>query len=241
MKKFLWILLLFPLTLFAAGPMTHLYFAEKWAEQNPIASDEALRDFILGNLFPDIRYIANIPREWTHADVYSIDEVGASSTPFEGGMKLHAFVDMVREEFVERTGIYAYVIPYAEGYPATLLKFIEEEILADRFDGRRYSYCLDWIIEDEMRLGLTEDVVDHWHSRLRYCMNARPSWLLWFASGKSHFGLPASVIYNWSYLLPKLAQESVFQRHVEEMLRHVETAIRGDYSIPIFTSLNSLK
>ena len=114
-------------------------------------------------------------------------------------MKLHAFVDIVREEFVESTGIYAYVIPYAQRYPATLLKFIEEEILADRFDERRYSYCLDWIIEEELQFGLTEDVVDYWHSRLRYTMNARPSWLLWFASGKSHFGLPASTMLKLQF------------------------------------------
>ncbi|MCB1075587.1 MAG: hypothetical protein KDK59_08650 [Simkania sp.] len=240
MKKFLWILLL-PFSLFAAGPMTHLYFAEKWAEQNPIATQEALRDFVLGNLFPDIRYVANIPREWTHAEVYSIEEVGASRTPFEGGMKLHAFVDIVRENFVEKTGIYAYVIPYAEGHPATLLKFIEEEILADLFDGRKYSYCLDWIIQEELQFALTEDLVDHWHSRLRYCMNTRPSWLLWFASGQSRFGVPGNVIYNWSYLLPKLAQEPVFRNHVEQMLRHVESAIRGGYGIPVFTNLNGFK
>jgi len=235
MKKFIWLFLFSAFQLFAAGPMTHLYFAEKWVEQYSITDEEAHRDFVVGNLFPDIRYLAHIPREWTHPSVYSADEILMSRTPFEGGIKLHVFVDKVREAFVERTGIYAHILPFAEGHPATLLKFIEEEILAEFFDGRRYSYCLDWILEEELQLGITENVIHEWHTILRHCMHAKPSWLLWFASSKGMFGVSGSTLYNWSYLLPKLAQEPVFRMHVEGLLQHIEGAIRGaSYGISVY-------
>ena len=219
MKKFLWILLL-PFSLFAAGPMTHLYFAEKWAEQNPIATQEALRDFVLGNLFPDIRYVANIPREWTHAEVYSIEEVGASRTPFEGGMKLHAFVDIVREKFVEKTGIYAYVIPYAEGHPATLLKFIEEEIID--YDGRKWRSIFGEVHEEEKAYA-SEELIQKWHTIIWGAIYARPSWPLWGYSWiKSQlFGISNQTLYNWSYLLSEYAKDPEFQGYVDDLLKHI--------------------
>lgn len=208
--------------------MTHLYFAKRWCEIFNVTDLQVKKEFVLGNLFPDIRYIAHIPREWTHEFVYSPEEIHAASSPFEAGMKLHAFVDEVREELVEATGIYAFVLPYAAGHEATLLKFVEEEILAEFFDGRSFSYCLKSILEEELRFGLDINVVQRWHGILGRCMQAKPSWLLWFASQKgSLFGIPASTLNEWSYLLPELAKQPVFRDHVQRLLLHMENQLLG--------------
>lgn len=224
MKKIFYFLILLSCKIFAAGPMTHLYFAERWCEIHGIYDEGVKRDFVLGNLFPDIRYIAHIPREWTHPIVYSADDIHMSVTPFEAGMKLHALVDEVREAIVEESGIYGYVMLYAQGYPATLLKFIEEEVLAEFFDGRGYGDYFDWVIEEELLFGLEQDTVLEWHSLIKSCMRARPSWLLWFASYKDEmFGIPGAVLSDWSYLIPELAQQPIFRNHVERILHEVES------------------
>ena len=62
-------------------------------------------------------------------------------------MKFHAWVDQVREEFVVASGIYKKVIPYAEGREATLLKFIEEEIID--YDGRKWGSLFGDSLEEE--------------------------------------------------------------------------------------------
>ncbi len=51
-------------------------------------------------------------------------------------MKLHVWVDVMRENFIA-SKVYDAVAPHAEQFSATLLKFIEEEILADFYDGRQ--------------------------------------------------------------------------------------------------------
>lgn len=68
--------------------------------------EEGTEAFLVGTLFPDIRYITHFPREKTHFNVNSLKEVGETSSPFDAGMKFHAWVDRVREEFVISSGIY---------------------------------------------------------------------------------------------------------------------------------------
>ena len=44
----------------------------------------------------------------------SLDEVSKSPSVFQSGVKFHSWVDQVREEFVEKLGIYECVILYAK-------------------------------------------------------------------------------------------------------------------------------
>jgi len=128
----------------AAGTMTHLFFGEKYCAYH-IDSNEKTEEFLAGTLYPDIRYVAQFPIEKTHSQVNSLDEVSKSPSVFQSGVKFYSWLDQVREEFVEKSGIYECMILYAKGKEATLLKFIEEEILANQFDGRTWSRSFDHI------------------------------------------------------------------------------------------------
>src|SRR5580700_4486111 len=123
--------------LYSAGPMLHLWVAERFCEMYDITDQDTLRGIIVGTEFPDIRYMTHQPRDLTHPDVSGIKEVCESNTPFEMGMKLHVWLDTVREQFIPQE-IYDAVAPDAEGFSATLLKMIEEEMLADLYDGRKW-------------------------------------------------------------------------------------------------------
>jgi hypothetical protein len=211
----------------AAGPMTHLYFAEYFCRVHGICKEKSVREFMVGTLFPDIRYIAHIPREATHFPLEGLKDVLQEEDLFRAGMKFHAWVDIVREEIVVSSGIYEAVAPHAEGRDATFLKFIEEEILADCYDGRKWSYCFDSPLAEEKLFVGSDEVLAKWHYILQYSMGYRPSWLFWGASWlrPTLMSIPASTIYNWSYALPKLAKEHRFQEHVQKMHEKILEAI----------------
>ena len=140
-------------------------------------------------------------------------------------MKLHAWVDITRENFVTPE-IYEAVSPYAEGFPATLLKFIEEEIMADFYDGRRWAFYLDKVLPEEL-VFINEEVILKWHRIVQWTMILRPSWLLWAQSYRGpSFGVPARTLYNWSCLLPELKKRPIFQNYLQDLLRHLEDELR---------------
>jgi len=217
-----WIFLAFFQMGMAAGPMTHLFLGESYCSFSG-DSEEKTEEFLVGTLFPDIRYIAHFARARTHPVVRDLQEVAQSSSNFYAGIKFHAWVDIIREEFVEKSGIYQAVIPYAKGHEATLLKFIEEEILADFYDGQKWSYLFDQVGESE-RSFATDNQIERWHSMIQYSMAYRPSWLIWGVSyfKSQAFGISDETLYEWSYLLPEFARDPIFQLHVKNLLAYLQ-------------------
>src|ERR1700722_14234289 len=189
----------FTTSLFGAGPTLHLWVAERFCQLHGITDEEVLQKIVVGTELPDIRYITRKAREITHPYILNIDEVCQSKTPFELGMKLHAWLDITRENFIAPQ-VYEAIFPHAEGFSATLLKMIEEEILADHYDGRKWSYYFDHTVSEELDFA-NEDEILRWHTLIQWTMAVRPSWLLWAQSyAGPAFGVPASVLYKWCYL-----------------------------------------
>jgi len=180
---------------------------------------------MIGTEFPDIRYITSLPRELTHPPVADLEEVLASETPFVMGMKLHVWLDELRESLIAPE-VYAAVIPHAEGFAPTLLKFIEDEMLADFYDGRIWSSCFDRILPEELSF-TTEERILKWHNRIQWTLAARPSWLLWAQSYRGPaFGVSANTLYLWSYLLPYFKQQPIFQNHLKTLLAQIVQEMR---------------
>jgi hypothetical protein len=211
--------------LFSAGPMTHLWVAQRYCEMCEISDHGILQGIIIGTEFPDIRYITLESRDLTHPVITDLKEVSQSKTPFEIGVKLHAWLDYVREQFITQE-VYEAVAPYAEGKSATLLKFIEEEILADFYDGRQWSCYFNDILEEELAFA-PQDVIFKWHGMIQWTMSLRPSWLLWGQSYRGPaFGMPTPILYNWCYLLPELKEKPIFKNHLYALLDYIEGELR---------------
>ncbi|QVL58190.1 MAG: hypothetical protein KFB93_03680 [Simkaniaceae bacterium] len=200
--------------------MTHLFLGEEFCKMHRIEDEVNKRDFLVGTLFPDIRYITHFPRERTHFIVKSLKEVEESSSYFAMGMKFHAWVDTVREDFVVASGIYEKVAPYANGRKATLLKFIEEEIID--YDGRKWRVFFGESLDEEKAYA-SEEQIQKWHTIVWGAMQARPSWPLWGLSyvKSQAFGISNETLYQWSYDLPKLGRDPMLQGYVHDLLDHM--------------------
>ena len=217
-------ILLFSLStpLFSAGPTLHLWTAEKYCQIRGITDEETIRQIIIGTEFPDIRYITPISREQTHPIVSDISQI--TGTPFEIGMKIHSWLDTTRENLIQQE-VYDAIAPYAQGHSYTLLKFVEEEILADFYDGTKWLSTFNDILADELPYA-PEATIAKWHDTIQWTLTLRPSWLLWGQSYRGRaFGLSETTLYDWSYLLPKLKHKPLFKTHLQTLLTHIETKL----------------
>ena len=87
-----------------ASEIAHVIYADRFLKKKPIAKDWG--EFMLGNLFPDIRRVSNVTRGQTHNNFESLDLEFEGLTDFEKGWKFHVWCDMRRFEILNQTGYY---------------------------------------------------------------------------------------------------------------------------------------
>jgi hypothetical protein len=143
-KLFLFLLLLFNLvSVDAAAPVTHVLLAEKWIEYKEHYNKKEKRAFILGTLFPDIRYLGVVTRNKTHEFELTISDLEKKQSPFIKGKRLHAWVDETREALVVKWNIYSKLKSIKDQkYKATFLKLLEDEILYTQRDWQNIRHYL---------------------------------------------------------------------------------------------------
>jgi hypothetical protein len=84
------------------GEITHLAFAERYLRQNP---GPDFKEFVLGSVFPDIRYIAKTERDLTHKK-FRPDFKISGLDDFKSGWKLHIYLDDKWNEIVKSSAFY---------------------------------------------------------------------------------------------------------------------------------------
>lgn len=168
------LVLFFLTTLDAAAPITHLYFAEKWLEQHPPLDEEAQKEFIVGTLFPDIRYLGGVSRAETHCKGVTLEEVRSTEDPFLAGLLLHSYLDFIRESIAQKMGAYLAVSHLATGQSATyLLKLLEDAWFYSRTNRSFAFSALDEIYEQECKIdGFVR--VYAWHILLQNYISSSP-------------------------------------------------------------------
>lgn len=228
MKKLILLLFLFIfLRVEAAAPLTHLFFAEVWNNHVEGYEREELSSFILGNLFPDIRYVANISREMTHFENVGPLDVKEHFSPFLKGMILHSVIDEIREKIVVDSRIYEILNEIESPHLTTLLKLVEDEILWDHFDGKRYLPFLKNIIEAEVATGIPCDTIRKWHFFLGYYLGNKPSQMLYSLAlmDRPFLNVPVDVVQRWAFLVPQLAENKVFLEYVETLIASIRNSL----------------
>lgn len=220
--KNLFLFFLFPLGAFAAAPFTHLILAEKFLERSSPINEIQRRDFIVGNLFPDIRHLGEIAREKTHEKGLSLKDIGHSSSYFTAGMRLHAFVDEIRENFAVKYGIYDSLEKWGPKYKASLLKLVEDEILYDLEEPRHFPHFFDEILDEETAWGSSLLCTERWHHFCRNYLNQRPqeSFRLLAKLQLPFFNVPPHIVQLWSEEIPRLANEEIFRNYVYDLIDH---------------------
>jgi hypothetical protein len=155
-----------------ANQITHIVLAEKISDQLFGKFDQ--KDFLIGTVFPDIRYLKVIDRENTHFKDLIWQDLIDESDSFIAGMKYHSLVDEVREKYVLEKGIYD-LIPESR-FITQALKIYEDEILyANVSNWDKVSLYFDSILPEELKLVVDESGIKKWHSIIQEYFKQTPS------------------------------------------------------------------
>lgn len=225
MTRFLLIFLCFTgMPVFAAGPVLHVYTAEKFFEIFPKYTDKEKKRFILGTLFPDIRYISELDRTHTHDEHVTIEEILNTRSPFVAGMKFHAWVDNVRDDYVLADEIYDRLPNQLtiEQKPS-FLKVIEDELLLDQLDTEFCCEILEGVDSEELKQGVSEKEIRLWHAFLVFFFKTSPRTTVTLLSlvdtKRSH---PSRKdIEQWTALINPAIESPVGIDHTRHLIDHI--------------------
>lgn len=212
-------------TVFAAAPVTHAVLAKKWMALDEHYTNAEKGSFILGTLFPDIRYLGVIDRNKTHEKNVTVERLKANQNPFTTGMWLHAFVDVEREKYVVKHHIYEKIaqVP-GQQYKAMFLKLLEDEILFSKEgwqDVRGYLTKLD---PEEQKFEISDKDLERWHQNQNRAFTFPPSAYLQqlVQANKGMANVPKETIEEWSKILPKMAKEKEMQDYVNGLVKEFD-------------------
>jgi hypothetical protein len=218
------------LAAFCAGPITHVYLADKWMKKEGRLDEKQQRSFIVGTLFPDIRYLGVISREKTHEQNVSLEDIQKTASDFLKGKKFHAFVDDIRAALVERWRIDDRFNSVPKEHRETFLKLLEDEILYEKINPAKISTYLDELDPEEKHFGISNADLDHWHQRLQYFFKAPPSIILLKVAKdkKDIFAIPPEIVAIWSRELPSLAKDKAINEYVQNLMDAFDNAFNNN-------------
>jgi hypothetical protein len=154
-----------------AAAITHIVFADKVLKDLPNVSR---KEFFIGTSFPDIRYIRVIEREKTHVPNLSIENIKAESNSFRAGFLLHSLLDKLREEYLDKNGLYE-LIPKT-GLTVQALKLFEDQVLRDKVsDWNTVADSMNDILPEETEFGILGENISKWHNILKDYVMQKPS------------------------------------------------------------------
>ncbi|MCH9630686.1 MAG: hypothetical protein S4CHLAM37_06900 [Chlamydiia bacterium] len=214
----------------SAAPLTHLYIGDLFLKYYNVEDRKA---FLLGNIYPDIRYMSNVSRANTHRTDVSLDEIIKEEDSFKKGCLLHCYVDVLREELVEILHIYDMLEPVDRGYKSQLLKFIEDEYLSSRCQTAEYVQINTAPIKQEYQHNLQLIDLQKWHLFISGYLTIKPSMQMYLLSmiTKEMFGIPSHILYEWSYEIPKLANDPYLEKYTKYMINQIERTFTRRKSI----------
>lgn len=152
-----------------ASAITHVVLAVKVLSLLPPSIDH--KAFIVGTCFPDIRYMAGIPRERTHIRPVSWQRVCSEPSSFRAGMMFHNLVDEIRMhefeiQFYDRHASHLYTPLYIMLFPL-FMKFAEDRLLyAKVHNWHEIASYFDTIYPEERLICLDERMIRRWHYAL---------------------------------------------------------------------------
>jgi len=157
-----------------AAPITHIVLTEKIFNKH--FSNKNRRDFYIGTVFPDIRYLGVVDRKNTHFPFQEVDlkDVIQEKNSFITGLKFHSLVDDFRERFIKSKNIYS-LIPESE-YKSQTLKFLEDELNYNKVkDWNKIITFFDDILSEELDFDIKKENIKKWHNILQGYLSKKPN------------------------------------------------------------------
>jgi hypothetical protein len=146
-----------------AAPIGHIYLALQLLN-GPLKGVNH-QDFLIGTSFPDIRYLAHIPREKTHYQHVDLQRILTEREPFKQGMLFHSFVDQERERFMKENQINNLLpsLPHKSG----ILKGLEDQLLHPKLPDKSFLRLFDTVIDQELKIVTHKIIIQEWHTNLQ--------------------------------------------------------------------------
>lgn len=163
-----------------AAPVTHVVLAEKVFDN--YFSDKSKKEFFLGTLFPDIRYLGVIGRSQTHVFNPQLKEIKKKDS-FFAGLEFHSLIDKARAKFIRHNSRVNYFFELIRkmgicGKPSDIsraLKFLEDCLFYEKIKNWRiYLDFLEEILLQELTFGLSRKTVGSWHQVLEDYLSQKP-------------------------------------------------------------------
>jgi hypothetical protein len=147
-------------------------------------------------------------------------------------MKLHAYIDVVREQFVVHYKIYRHLSKIPRKHHATFLKLVEDQIIWDKINHLEAITMLETLDDQEKKWGVSEKDLLKWHFWLTNYLLTPPSDLLsLFAVMKRSFlSIPVKEVEKWPAMIETLARDPVFQNYMEALEKHFEQKFEAAFS-----------
>lgn len=221
---FIILLVLFEASGIAAGPVCHAHLSERFLEHFPKYNQEERKAFLIGSLFPDIRYLSKINRDDTHFDPVSLQDVLEEPSAFMAGLKFHSYVDITREEYVVREKIYDQFADASIRNFCTFLKIVEDEVIFDRRTD--WDDCVDMLTSidpEELQWNINEATIRKWHDVLTLFFTVPSSTVITLLKASSQeAGFVKEDLSCWSKYITLAAQNLKMQCYVSNLLDHFE-------------------
>lgn len=209
--------------------MMHVALGQKWlASCAPEYLPEERKAFLLGTVFPDIRYLGVIKREKTHFRQVTLDKIMQVDTPFERGLLLHSFVDEFRAQWIRQHQVEKLLEKVPLAVRGVFLKLLEDEMIYPQYNWGEFRGYLITILPEEKAFSVDMQSLIEWHMGLTVYFSMLPSVFLARLSllDDAIFMLDARNVKSFSVLLPKYAQESVMQGYSQALLNAFEKCLR---------------
>ncbi len=192
-----------------------------------ISKEENRQEFLLGALFPDIRYLEGWPRKKTHVAYPSLEMTNRASSLFEAGMIFHSWIDVMRELYIRRTDVETELSFLAYNQRDLFLKFLEDEILFSSGLWTKKTQFLKDISEYEKQKAPLSSL-KKWHFFLMNYLAFAPSDTLsvLYYCHLNFFHLPNEALSSWKEELPRYAKEKRWQKHLQDLIEEFEKKMK---------------
>lgn len=167
-----------------ASHITHIVQGKKIFDRLP--SNLNWNEFVIGTIFPDIRYLAHKDRDLTHIYNTSAKEIPTDNS-FKAGLYVHCFIDERRVQLLKELGMMEF-IDY-NWINESALKLVEDVVLFDKIQNwEEILTILALILPEETEYGISKEIVRKWHADIQRYIKESPSPKYW----KENFaGIPA--------------------------------------------------
>lgn len=203
-----------------AAPITHVVLTDKVF--NKFFQDKERKDFFIGTIFPDIRYLGVTNRKITHFPFgnLKIEDIEKEENSFRAGFKFHSLVDEIREKYIRLKDVY-FFCPNLK-YKKEALKLFEDELYYNRVsDWTDIINFLNEVLAEEGLFNIQEKDIRKWHKILQDYFFKKPDRKNREKFG-TEIGFPKDVIEEINDFINQAKSNDRIKQIIEEFYNNFE-------------------